>query len=73
LAGQRGAAPAHQQAEAVLEPREQLVDRQEADAGGGQLDRQRDAVQAAAQLDDRARVLRGDGNRQLNNCAPLDI
>ena len=61
-----------QQAEAVLEPGEQLVGGQRPDAGGGQLDGQRDAVQPAADLGDRRGVPVGDGEAGRRPPGPVD-
>src|SRR6185436_4526351 len=47
--------------EAVVEAPGELVGRHRAQAGGGELEGQRLAVQAAADLDDRGDVLRVDG------------
>ena len=55
VARQRGAAAAGEQPEAVVEPRGELVERQRAQPRGGELDRQRQPVEPAADLDDRAR------------------
>ncbi len=61
VARQRGAAAAGEQPEAIVEAPGDLLGRQRAQAGGGELDRQRQAVQPAADLDDRGDVLRVDG------------
>jgi hypothetical protein len=52
LAGQRGAAAPRQHPEPVLEAGEELLHRQHPDAGRGQLEGQRDAVQPHAHLRD---------------------
>ena len=57
LPGERGAAPAGQQAEAVVQLTQEVPHRQDGRAGGGQLQGQGDPVQPAAQLGHRPRVL----------------
>ena len=61
VARQRGAAAAGEQPEAVVEPRGDLSARHRAQPRGGQLDGQRQAVEPAADLDDRGDVVRVDG------------
>ena len=52
--------PVRQQPEPVGHPHPDLVDGERADPGGGQLDRQRDAVEGTADFRDGAGVLRGE-------------
>ena len=52
MPGQRGPAAAGEQAEPVGQPRRYLVDGQGAQPGGSQLDRERQAVEPAHDLDD---------------------
>ena len=48
MAGQRGPTPTDEETEAIVEPVGDLLDGQDAHAGGRQLDGQRDAVEPAA-------------------------
>ena len=48
--GKRRAAPAREQAEPVVQTRGELLDRNRPQAGGRQLDRQRDAIESLACL-----------------------
>ncbi len=57
----RSAAPAGEQAEPFVEALCDLGGRHHPDAGGGQLDRERDAVEAPADLRDRLQVLGRSG------------
>src|SRR5207248_1993358 len=52
LALGRFARSAGEQRQPLLEPRQQLIRRQDADAGGGKLDRERQSVEPAADLCD---------------------
>ena len=72
MPGDRGPAAAGQQAEPVVEARRDLLDRQGPDPGRGELDREGDPVEAAAELGDRAGVLVGQGERRLDRLRPLD-
>ena len=54
LAGQRGARPAGEQAEPVVEPGGDLRDRERPGAGGGQLDGERQPVEPGADVGDDA-------------------
>lgn len=58
---QRRAAAAGQQLESVAEPFHQLGERQRAQPDGGQFQRERDAVQAAARRGDKVAVVFVDG------------
>ena len=71
LVRQRHAAAAGEQAEAMLQAAAQLLQRQRAQLHGGQLDRQRDAVQAPAQPDHVAAVGGGDGEAGRDRRGPL--
>ncbi len=70
--GDGGPAAAGQQAEPVVEAGRDLLDRERPDARGGELDGERDAVQATAELGDRARILVGQANDGLDRPGPLD-
>ena len=70
--GEGRPAAAGQEAEAVVQPGRDLLHRQGAHPGGGQLDGQRHAVEAAAQLGHRAGVLVGHGERGLDGPGALD-
>ena len=61
-----------QQAEAALQPRQDRRGRQQLDARRGQLDRQRQPVQAGADLGDRRGVVVGDLESRLDRERPLD-
>ena len=61
VARHRRAAAAGEDLEAIVEAPGELIGRQRAQPGGGQLEGQRLAVQPAADLDDRGDVLRVDG------------
>ena len=67
MARQRGAAGAGQQAEAVAQPLENLLHGQDPRPDRGQLDRQRQAIEPAAQVGDSPPVglgqLEGAGRR----------
>ena len=67
---QRRAAAAGQEPEPVVEASRDLGGRQRADPRGGQLDRQRDAIQPAADLRDRVRVGGGQLEARLRPLAP---
>ncbi len=62
-----GSAPSDEQMESVVETLDQLIQAKGAKSHGRELDRQRDAVQAARQLDDGGLVVRG----HLEGCAGL--
>ena len=70
LAGQRRPAAAGQQAEAVVQAGGDLLHREGPDPRGGQLDRQRDAVQPGADLPDQRRVPLGQRERRATPPAP---
>ena len=72
LARQRRAIAAGQQTEAIGQPRRDLLDRQRAHARGGQLERERNAVEALADAGDRRRVVVGDRERRLRRQRALD-
>jgi hypothetical protein len=61
-----------EQAELVVEARRDALDRQHLDPRGGQLDRQRDAVQAPADLDQRGGVVRLDPETRIDQPRALD-
>ena len=69
---ERRPAAAGQQAEAVVEPRGDLLDGERPHARGGQLDRQRDAVQPLADLGHRRRVRIRQGEVGLHRGGPVD-
>ena len=69
--GQGAAAPG-EEAEAVVEPGPDLVDREHGDARRGELDRQRDAVEAAADLGDGGAVARVEREPRLDQPSPVD-
>ena len=71
LVRQGPAAAGREQAEAMLQPAAQLRQRQGAQLHRGQLDRQRDAVQAPAQPDHLAAVGRRDGEAGRGRRGPL--
>ena len=56
---------AGEEVEALLEPGEQRLRREQLRAGGGELDREREAVEADADLGDRGRVRVRDGEVRL--------
>ena len=72
MPGQRRAAAAGQEAESIVEPRRDLVWRQRSDPRGRELDRQRDAIQAQADLPDRFRVLLREGKSWQHPTAAVD-
>ena len=61
LAAYRGARPAGQQPEPVMQAIEDLGQRQGAHPRGGQLDRQRQSVEATANFRHRRGIVVGDG------------
>ncbi len=67
----RGAAAARQQAEALAESLRDLGRCQRPDAGRGELDRERDAVEAPADLQHRADVAFVDGEVGADGRRPL--
>ncbi len=82
LARQRGAVAAGQQAEAIVQARRDALDRQRAHARGGELERERNAVQPPADVGDRgarsasvtrkagcAAAARSTNSRTASNCA----
>ena len=69
---QRGAAAAREQLECVVQPAGDLLRRQHAHARGGQLDRERDAVEATADLGHRVAVRLGERERGQRRVRPLD-
>ena len=71
MARQRGAAPAGQQAEPVGQPVEDLLHGEDPGPDRGQLDRQRQAVEPAAQVDDRRLVGGGQLERARGRRRPL--
>ena len=60
-----------QEAEPIVEPLRDLDDTQRAQAGGGKLDRQRDAVKVAADLGDHLRVAVAEGEGGLHQAGPI--
>ena len=67
----RDVADGRLQVEPPFESREQYRGGQESRARGGQLDRERQAVQANAQLGDRSRVVRGERERWAHGSGAL--
>jgi len=65
------ACPAHQQGQALVKARQQRARRQHLDPGGGELDGQRQPVQAVADRGDRGGVLRGE--REVGPDAPRPL
>ena len=65
-------AAARQQAELVVEPGGDLVDRQDPGPGGGQLERERDPVEPADELGDCGGVVAADPEPWANGRGPLD-
>ena len=63
---------AREQLEAALQPGEQRLRREQLRPRGRQLDRQRQTVEADADLRDRRRVRRGDGEVGLHGPSALD-
>ena len=72
LAGQRGAGPAGEHPEALVELDGETFDRQGAHPGGGQLEGQGDAVEALTDLRHRRGVGVGDGEVRSRLAGPLD-
>ena len=68
----RGAPPARQQPEHVVQPLEHLGQRHGGQPGGGQLDGQREAVDAAAHLDRSLQVLLVEGDVGVGGPSPVD-
>jgi hypothetical protein len=66
------AGAARQQRQAAIEARQQRRRRQDGDAGGGQLDRQRQPVQPPAEGGDGRRVVRGEGEVGPRRLGPRD-
>ena len=71
MMGQGRPAAAGEQPEAVVEALDDLLDRQDARPGGGQLQRQRQAVEAMAELGDQRRRRRRQLDARLRR-RPLD-
>ena len=71
MAARRRAGPAGQYREDVVQALRQLCGRQDPYPRGGQLDRQRQAVQATADLQDRGGVVVGDAERRPDQLGPL--
>lgn len=69
---QAGPRPSGEQPEPVFEPGGDLLDRQHLGPRRGQLDRQREAIEAPAQLDDCADVGAGDRKPRLRERRALD-
>src|SRR5216684_1291776 len=67
LPRQRRGAPPGEDLEALIEPAGELVDRQKLQPGHGQLDRERNAVEPAADRSDRRRI--GVGERESDSKA----
>jgi hypothetical protein len=72
LARRGGAAAGREHAEAVLEPRRKVLYRQDAHAGGGQLEGQGDAVQPPAHLGHRRGVVERQGELRQRRRRPVD-
>ena len=72
LAGRQVARAGGQDVELLLEPGEDRLGRQELDPRGGELDRERHAVQAGADRGDRRGVLVGDREAGPDRDGPLD-
>ena len=71
VAGRRRPGAAGQHAEHVVEPPRELPDRQHPHPGGGQLDRQRQPVEARAHLSDRLPARVGDGEGRRDKARPV--
>jgi len=69
--GQVGGA-AGEQGQPVGQARQQRLGRQDLDPGGGQLDRQRQPVEPAADLRDRRRIVVGEAEGRVGGVRPLD-
>ena len=63
---------AREELEAVVQTLGDRFDRQRAHASGGELQRERNAVEAPADLDQRVRVLRGHGEPRLHGLGAID-
>ena len=63
---------ADEQLEPAAQPRQEGIRGKQLAAGGGQLDRQRKAVQAMADLYDRAGIRVGDLELGLDRTSPYD-
>ena len=72
LSGHHGAGPAGEQPEPVVELGGDPLSRHLPAAGGRQLDGQRDAVEAVADLGDGRSVGLADGERRSGAMGPLD-
>ena len=72
LAGQRGARPAGQQAEPIVEPSGDLRERERPGAGGGQLDGERQPVEPGADVGDHLVVVVGELERRAGGLGPGD-
>ena len=70
--GTRGPAAAGEQPEAVVEPRGDLVRRHRRHPRRGELDRERDPVEAAADLSDGVDVRLAEGERRIGGGGPCD-
>ncbi len=67
----RGPAAAGQQAEAIIQPGSDLIQREDPDPRRGQLDGERDPVEAAADLRHRGRVLLGERELGQHGARPV--
>jgi hypothetical protein len=66
------ARPTDEQGQRAVEPGQHRGRREDLDAGGGELDRERQAVQPAADLGDRRGVVAVDREVRLDPPCPLD-
>ncbi len=71
MTGDGGAGPSGEDPEALVEPTGQVVGTQDPDAGGGQLERQGNTVQAPADLDHGVGVGRAQAETRLSSPSPL--
>ncbi len=66
-----GAGASGEQAESFVDPVEDLAGGHHRDPGGGELECERDAVEMVAELRNRRRVVRGDGEARSRRCGAL--